>query len=65
MRFADPEHPFNAQHDRSLRAAELHELKVALQQNKDRQRAERKANSQPAGRHHLRLFVQRTSPSDS
>lgn len=49
MRFIDPEHTYNAQHERSLRAAELHEMKVALQKDKDRQRAERKANSQPAG----------------
>lgn len=65
MRFVDPGHIYSPQQERSLRAAELHELKAALQKNKDRRRAERRAKSQPAGRHNLRLYVRRTSPSDS
>lgn len=65
MRFIDTEHTYNAEHERSLRAAELHEIKVALQNNKDRKRAERKAASQPARRRRLRLFVRHTSASHS
>lgn len=60
MRFIDPEHTYNAQHERSVRAAELHEIKVALQKNKDRKRAQRKASSQPEGRRYLRLFLRHT-----
>lgn len=62
MRFIDPEHTYNALHERSVRAAEQHEIEVAVQRCKDRKRAERRATSQPAGPRYRRLFSRRTSP---
>jgi hypothetical protein len=65
MRFVDPEHTRNDLHERSLRAAELHEMKVALQKNKDLTRADRKVSSRATGRRYLRPFVRRVSRFES